>query len=61
MRPATPLPGDSIVLTSYSADPDGPLVSQAWDLDNDGLFDDAQGPSASVSFPAAGDHTVDCR
>ena len=56
--PGNPLPGDRIALTSFSADPDGPLVSQAWDLDGDGSFDDAQGPSASVSFPAAGDYTV---
>ena len=56
--PGVPLPGDSIVLTSFSADPDGPLVSQAWDLDNDGIFDDGQGASASVSFAAAGDYPV---
>jgi hypothetical protein len=56
--PGTPLPGDSIVLTSFSADPDGPIVSQVWDLDNDGSFDDGQGGSASVSFAAAGEHLV---
>ena len=56
--PDTALPGDSILLTSFSADPDGPLVSQAWDLDADGTFDDAQGPSASVSFATAGQYVV---
>ena len=56
--PGAPHVGESVALTSFSADPDGPLVSQAWDLDNDGIFDDGQGPSASVSFPAAGDHVV---
>jgi PKD repeat protein len=56
--PGTPLPGDSIVLTSFSADPDGPIVSQLWDLDNDGSFDDGQGAGVSVSFPAAGDYLV---
>jgi hypothetical protein len=56
--PGAPLPGDSVMLTSFSADPDGPLVNQVWDLDNDGLFDDGQGPSASVSFAAAGDYLV---
>ncbi|HZO58502.1 MAG TPA: PKD domain-containing protein [Solirubrobacterales bacterium] len=56
--PDAPLPGESVVLTSFSADPDGPLVSQAWDLDNDGSFDDGQGPSASVSFAAPGEYLV---
>jgi hypothetical protein len=56
--PAAPLPGDSVMLTSFSADPDGPLVSQAWDLDNDGVFDDSQGAAASVSFAAPGDYLV---
>ena len=59
--PGEPLPDVRILLTSFSADPDGPLVSQAWDLDGDGLFDDAHGPSASVSFPVAGDYTVGLR
>jgi PKD repeat protein len=56
--PAAPLTGDSVVLTSISADPDGPITSQAWDLDGDGGFDDASGPTASASFPAAGRFTV---
>jgi hypothetical protein len=56
--PGSPEVGESVLLTSFSGDPDGPLVSQAWDLDNDGAFDDAQGPSATVSFQAAGDHLV---
>jgi hypothetical protein len=58
LAPATPLAAERIALTSYSSDPDGPLVSQAWDLDGDGQFDDAQGPSTSVAFPVAGDHMV---
>ncbi len=56
--PEDPLPNDRILLTSFSADPDGPLVSQAWDLDGDGVFDDAQGPAATVSFTVAGDYVV---
>lgn len=56
--PAAPQSGDTIVLTSTSADPDGPLVAQAWDLDGDGAFDDARGPAATVSFTAPGMHTV---
>jgi hypothetical protein len=56
--PFSPLSGDTITLTSTSADPDGPLVSQDWDLDGDGEFDDWRGPSASVSFTAAGVHPI---
>ena len=56
--PGVPLSGDSIVLTSFSADPDGPLVSQAWDLDGDGAFDDGLGSTATISFAAAGDYPV---
>ena len=56
--PETPASGDSVVLTSFSADPDGPLVSQAWDLDGDGAFDDGQGSTAAVAFPKAGDYAV---
>jgi PKD domain len=59
--PAAPLTGDPIVLTSISADPDGPLINQAWDLDADGAFDDASGPTAQVSFSDAGDHLVRLR
>jgi hypothetical protein len=56
--PFAPLSGDTITLTSTSADPDGPLVSQDWDLDGDGQFDDWRGPSASVSFMAPGVHSI---
>ena len=56
--PTSPLTGDPIVLTSISADPDGPLVNQTWDLDGNGTFGDATGPTAEVSFPDAGDHHV---
>jgi len=56
--PSDPFGGDSVMLTSISADPDGPIVSQAWDLDADGAFDDGEGPTASVSFAAPGNHPV---
>ncbi len=46
------------MLTSISADPDGPIVAQAWDLDGDGAYDDGQGATASIRFPAAGDFPV---
>jgi len=59
--PLSPMSGDSVTLASTSADPDGPLVSQDWDLDGDGGFDDWSGPTASVTFSAAGSHQVGLR
>jgi PKD domain-containing protein len=56
--PGSPVAGDGVTLTSTSFDPDGPIVELAWDLDNDGAFEDASGVSASVSFAAAGSYTV---
>ena len=59
--PLSPMSGDSVTLASTSADPDGPLVSQDWDLDGDGEFDDWSGPTASVTFSAAGNHQIGLR
>jgi hypothetical protein len=59
--PLSPMSGDSVTLASTSADPDGPLLSQDWDLDGDGAFDDWQGPTASVAFDAVGSHAVGLR
>jgi hypothetical protein len=56
--PLAPLTGDSILLTSISADPDGPISSLQWDLDGDGAFDDGSGPTAAVSFAAAGEYPL---
>ncbi|PWU17265.1 MAG: hypothetical protein C5B48_16160 [Candidatus Rokuibacteriota bacterium] len=56
--PPAPFTGDPIVLTSVSADPDGPIAGLQWDLNGDGVFTDASGPTATVSFPAAGLHPV---
>src|SRR6185503_13042168 len=39
-------------------DPDGPIASLQWDLDGDGAFDDGSGPTAEVSYSAAGDYPV---
>ena len=56
--PTAPMSGETIALASTSADPDGPIVSQSWDLDGDGEFDDAIGATAAVSFEAPGKHPV---
>ena len=37
---------------SYATDPAGTITSYAWDLDNDGKFDDAFGATPTVSFTA---------
>ena len=38
--PANPLSGQEVKFTSTSTDSDGTIASLAWDLDNDGNFDD---------------------
>jgi hypothetical protein len=58
--PAEPVAGQVVRFVSYACDPDGRLREQAWDLDGDGVFDDAFGASASRSFPA-GSRTVGLR
>jgi hypothetical protein len=47
--------------SSFSQDPSRVIDSWAWDLDNDGLYDDAFGPTASRSFPALGNYPVGLR
>jgi PKD repeat protein len=56
--PESPRVGDPVTLASASCDPDGRLERQAWDLDGDGQFDDAEGPVADVRFSTPGAHTV---
>jgi hypothetical protein len=56
--PAAPVTGEQIAFVSISSDPDGPIMSQSWDLNGDGTFGDATGPTADWSFSQAGDHVV---
>jgi len=56
--PSAPLSSQDITFTSTSSDPDGPLASEDWDLDNDGQYDDASGSVAQTSFTSPGDHVV---
>lgn len=56
--PEDPRAGQEVRFESSSCDPDGRLVSEAWDLDGDGAFDDAQGPVATRTFTGAGGHSV---
>lgn len=51
--------GSSVVLSGAgSFDPDGTIVSYAWDLDNDGQYDDASGSTAAFTTTASGSHVV---
>jgi hypothetical protein len=59
--PAAPLAGDLVQFSSLASDPDGPLVRQEWDLDDDGQFDDATGPVASQRFASARARTIALR
>lgn len=63
---ATPTAGQSPLLVSFdasgSSDPeDGPNLSYAWDLDNDGFFDDSTLVDPTHSFSQAGAHLVRVR
>lgn len=58
--PEHPLAGEQVTLESSASD-DNAIAGHAWDLDNDGAFDDATGASVATSFAAPGDHTVRLR
>jgi hypothetical protein len=44
--------------STASTDPDGSIVSRSWDLDGNGAFDDATGPTAEMAFAEPGEHRV---
>jgi PKD domain len=58
--PAAPVVGEPITFVSTSTDPDSPIASSAlrWDLNGDGLFDDAAGPSVTTSYATPGTYTI---
>lgn len=47
-------PNRLIKFSAYGDDPDNDPVSLAWDLDDDGQFDDGSGQQASTTFSTAG-------
>lgn len=56
------LEGQSIALDgSQSVDPGGTIILYEWDLDDDNVYDDALGATASVSFPDNGFYLVKLR
>jgi PKD repeat protein len=59
--PGSPLVGEEVTFVSYSDDRDGRITEQAWDLNGDGIFDDAAGPLATRRFSVPGGKTVTLR
>lgn len=59
--PTTPRIGEHVSFNSQSTDPDEDLSTQAWDLDDDGEFDDGTGFAVTGAFLAGGRHTVSLR
>jgi PKD domain len=59
--PAAPLAREQVTFTSTAVDPDGPIVAQEWDLDGDGVFDDATGETALYFWRRAGTYPVALR
>jgi PKD repeat protein len=59
--PASPLTGQVVTFTSASSDTDGVIEEYAWDLDEDGQFDDGTTPQVTKSYPAVGNITVSLR
>jgi len=58
---SSPLSGDLVYFFSTSIDADGFIKSQAWDLDNDGQFDDGANTLAFRTFETPGRQTVRLR
>ena len=56
--PRAPVVGEIVRFTATVSDPDDDVANVAWDIDDDGEFDDASGTSASTSFDTVGGHVV---
>ena len=59
--PAAPKPEQQVTLTATASDENGSIAGYAWDLDNDGQFDDASGAVATRTFPKKGSYPVAVR
>lgn len=56
--PQSPAAGDPVYLVSISADPDGPIVGQQWDISGNGTIDDATAIYTRAFFDRPGRQTV---
>jgi hypothetical protein len=58
--PTSPFAGQRTSFQSTSSDPDGDqdITSLGWDLDGNGTYGDATGPTATRVFPTAGTYPV---
>lgn len=60
--PEAPITGQQVTFTSNStpdpSDPTRTIAELVWDLDDDGQFDDAAGPTATWTFTRPGQHRV---
>ena len=56
-----PIAGRRVVLVAQSTDRDSIVVSNRWDLDGDGAFDDATGQVATRTWPRRGQKQVSLR
>jgi PKD repeat protein len=58
VSPSSPSVGQPVELRSKSTDRNGDIVQESWDLNGDGQYGDATGPTATTSFPAPGSYTI---
>jgi PKD repeat protein len=58
---ASPTAGRPVTFTSTSRDIDGAIAKTAWDLDGNGVFNDAAGPTATWTYETPGTYTVALR
>ncbi|MDX6686978.1 MAG: hypothetical protein QOF86_3106 [Baekduia sp.] len=59
--PETPVAGNQVTFAATASDPDGVVARIDWDLNDNGKFDDAAGPTATWTFPVAGPQIVAVR
>lgn len=52
------LPGETVSFSSTATPGTSPIAAQLWDLEGDGGFNDASGPSAQSQFFGVGEHEV---
>jgi PKD repeat protein len=59
--PNDPVAGEPVTFVSTSADPDGSIAHQLWDLDGDGQFDDSSAVYVQRTFARAGPYDIGLR